>query len=203
MPYAFDFDLSSLPKQFFAEVLRASYKARMHKKLTSTARRIVKAFKLDEVTGLDLSNAIALVEDLLEICMLNELNRPKFEGLRRKALFLPHCSRKYMDSRCKAVFIEELSSYSCSRCSTDCLVSLATELAERRGYDVYVVPGGSCIPKIVEGMHYEGVVGVACGMELMLAHRFLKGIPAQGVPLTKNGCSRTTFDIEALERALI
>ncbi|MCS7103361.1 MAG: DUF116 domain-containing protein [Candidatus Korarchaeum sp.] len=203
MPYAFNFDLSSLPKQFFAEVLKASYKARMHRKLTSTAKRIVKTFKLQEVTGLDLSSAITLVEDLLEVCMLNELNRLKFEGLRRKALFLPHCSRKYMDSRCRARFVEELSSYLCSSCSDDCLVRLATELAEKRGYDVYVVPGGSCVPKIIKSMGYEGVVGVACSMELMLAYKFLKDFPAQGVPLTKNGCSGTLFDIEALERALI
>lgn len=203
MPYAFNFDLSSVPRQFFAELLRASYRAKVHRKLTSTARRIVRAFKLHELTGLDLSSAIALVEDLLEVCMLSEINRPRFEGLRRKALLLPHCSRKHMDSRCRAEFREEISSYVCSHCSDDCLIKIATELAESRGYDVYVVPGSSCIPKIIEKGGYEAVVGVACGMELMLAYRFLGGMPAQGVPLMRNGCSRTVFDMGALERALI
>jgi hypothetical protein len=203
MPYSFNFDLSSLPKSFFSEIIRASYKARIHRKLTSTARRIVKLFKLEEITGLDLEKAISLVEDLIEIFMLNEMNRGKFEGVRRKALFLPHCSRKYMDSRCRAEFREDLSTYVCGKCSDDCLIRRASELAEERGYDVYVVPGGSCIPKIIEEMNYEAVVGVACGMELLLAYRYLKDLPAQGVPLMRNGCSRTIFDLESLENSLI
>ncbi len=203
MPYNFNFDLSSLPKGFLSEIIKASYNARIHRKLTSTARRIVKLFKLEELTGLDLEKAISLVEDLLEIFMLNEMNREKFEGVRRKALFLPHCSRKYMDSRCKAEFREDLSTYVCGRCSDDCLIRRASELAEGRGYDVYVVPGGSCIPKIIERMNYEAVVGVACGMELLLAYQYLKDFPAQGVPLMKNGCSRTIFDLESLERSLL
>lgn len=203
VPYNFNFDLSSLPKQFFIEILRASYKVRLHKKMTSTAKRIVRAFKLDEITGLNLNNAISLVEDLLEVCMLSEINRPKFEGLKRKALFLPHCSRKFMDANCRAEFKEDLSTYVCSKCSDDCLIRRAVEMASERGYDVYIVPGGSCIPKIIEKMKYEAVVGVACGMELMLSYELLKGLPAQGVPLVKNGCSKTIFDLESLERALI
>ncbi len=203
MPYDFNFDLSSLPKSFFAEIIKASYNARIHGKLTSTARRIAKLFKLEELTGLDLEKAISLVEDLLEIFMLNEMSREKFKGVRRKALFLPHCSRKYMDSRCKAEFREDLSTYVCGKCSDDCLIRMASEIAEERGYDVYVVPGGSCIPKIIERMNYEAVVGVACGMELLLAYQYLKDFPAQGVPLMKNGCSRTIFDLESLENSLL
>jgi len=201
VPYKFNFDLSSVPRQFFEELLKASYERKIHRRIAMKAVDLVRKFKLDEITGMDIQNAITVVEDMLEICIVSEMGRRKFKNARRKALFLPHCARKYMDSRCKAVFDESIPSYICQKCSSDCLVRAAAEMAERRGYDVYIVPGGSCIPKIIE-KGYEAVVGVACGMELKLASSFLK-VPAQGIPLIKNGCSHTKFDLEVLRRALI
>ncbi|MGC9020420.1 MAG: DUF116 domain-containing protein [Candidatus Methanodesulfokora sp.] len=201
VPYRFNFDLSVVPKQFFEELLKASYERKIHRRIAAKAIDLVRTFRLEEITGMDLQNAITVVEDMLEICIMSEMGRRNFKNARRKALFLPHCSRKHMDSRCKAVFDESVPSYICQRCSSDCLVRAAVEMAEERGYDVYIVPGGSCIPKIIE-RGYDAVVGVACGMELKLASSFLK-IPAQGIPLIKNGCSHTKFDLEALRRALI
>ncbi|RSN75269.1 MAG: hypothetical protein DSO07_01475 [Thermoproteota archaeon] len=203
VPYRFNFDLSAVPRQFFEEILRASYERGIHKRMANKAMYLVRMFKLDELTGLDLQNAITVVEDMLEICIMSEMGRRKFGNAKRKALFLPHCSRKYMDSRCKAIFDESIPSYLCQKCSSDCLIRRAIEIAEERGYDVYVVPGGSCIPKILERGGYDAVVGVACGMELKLASKFLSNIPAQGIPLVKNGCSLTRFDLDSLKRALI
>lgn len=202
MPYRFNFDLSAVPKQFFEELLKASYERKIHKRIAIKAKDLVKTFRLDEITGMDLKNAITVVEDMLEIYIMSEIGRRNFKNVKRKVLFLPHCSRKYMDNRCKAIFDESIPSYFCQRCSQDCLIREAVEIAESRGYDVYIVPGGSCIPKILE-KGYDAVVGVACGMELKLASSFLGDIPAQAVPLVKNGCSHTKFDIEALKRALI
>ena len=106
--------------------------------------------------------------------------------------------------RCKAIFDPSIPTYICQHCSPDCLINQAVTLAEERGYDVYVIPGGSCVPKILASKRYEAVVGVACGMELMLGYQVTKqfGIPAQGLPLLKNGCANTWFDVKALEKIL-
>ncbi|MFB6075617.1 MAG: DUF116 domain-containing protein, partial [Candidatus Aenigmatarchaeota archaeon] len=64
--------------------------------------------------------------------------------------------------------------------------------------------GGSCIPKILEKKGYDGVVGVACSIEIDIADKFLNdmGIPYQAVPLIKNGCSQTNFMMEELKKKL-
>jgi len=60
-------------------------------------------------------------------------------------------------------------------------------MAKKKGYDVYVVPGGSCVGKILNSANYEGVIGVACGEELKLAVDFLleNGLAGQSIPLIK------------------
>jgi len=109
-----------------------------------------------------------------------------------------------MDNRCKAVFDPDIPSYSCSHCSPDCLVNQATLAGEERGYDVYVLPGGSCIHQILQKGRYEALVGVACGEEIKLAEGLLEetGLPGQNVPLIKNGCANTTFNLRALKEVL-
>jgi len=109
-----------------------------------------------------------------------------------------------MDNRCKAVFDSTIPSYSCSHCSPDCLVNQATLAGEERGYDVYVLPGGSCIHQILQEGGYEALVGVACGEEIKLAEGLLEktGLPGQNVPLIRNGCANTTFNLQALKKVL-
>jgi len=207
MPYRFTFDLRRLPREFFEELMRTAYESRLHKRFGDIARTLVKKFRIQEFTGLNLNEAISLLEDFLEIQALNVMNRERFNEAKeggRKVLLLPHCSRKYMDNRCKAIFDPSIPSYICQHCSPDCLINQAVTLAEERGYDVYVIPGGSCVPKILASRRYEAVVGVACGMELMLGYQVTKQfrIPAQGLPLLKNGCANTWFDVKALEKIL-
>jgi len=200
MPYEFTFDLSKIPRFFFKEIAKVSYEKGMHKRVGRTIDEIIRRFKIEEVTGLNLSDAVLLLEDFMEIQARNLLERDKFVQTRRRALFLPHCSRKYMDSRCKAAFDPNIPSYICAHCSSDCLISRAVSSAERKGYDVYILPGGSCVPKILKAKHYGGVVGVSCGEEIKLGAETLKrmGITGQAVPLVKNGCANTHFNLETL-----
>ena len=109
-----------------------------------------------------------------------------------------------MDSRCKAVFDPAIPSYKCAHCSPDCLVNRAECLAKKKGYDVYVLPGGSCVPKILKTTKYEGVVGVACGEEVRLSETLLSsaGVVTQAIPLIKNGCANTAFNLETLSKTL-
>jgi hypothetical protein len=176
----------------------------MHKKIGKTIQEIIKKFKIQEATGLNLSDAVTLLEDLIEVQARNLLEREKFVQTRKRALFLPHCSRKFMDNRCKASFDPNLPSYVCAHCSPDCPIGRAVLFAQKKGYDVYILPGGSCIPKILNAKHYEGVVGVACGEEVKAGGELLKAmnISGQTVPLIKNGCANTAFNIESLYKTL-
>jgi hypothetical protein len=204
MPYKFTFDLSKIPRFFFTEVAKVGYKKGLHKKVGRTVQDVVNKFKIQEATGLNLSDAVLLIEDLVEMQARNLLERETFVQTRKRALFLPHCSRKYMDNRCKAVFDPNVPSYFCAHCSSDCLINRAVSFAERKGYDVYVLPGGSCVPKILKFKHYEGAVGVACGEELRMSGEVLQGmgVAGQAVPLIKNGCANTIFNIETLFKIL-
>jgi hypothetical protein len=204
MPYKFTFDLSKVPRFFFTEIARVSYQKGMHKTFLNTLQDIIKKFRIQEATGLNVSDAVVLLQDLIDLQAVNLMQRRKFLQAKKRALFLPHCSRKYMDNRCQAVFDASIPSYACAHCSKDCLVNKADCLARKKGYDVYVLPGASCIPKILKTNRYEGVVGVACGEEMKLSGELLGGmdVAGQAIPLIKNGCANTAFNIETLIKTL-
>ena len=204
MPYRFTFDLSRISRFFFTEVTTAAYQRGMHRKVGKTAQEMIRKFKIQEATGLNLSEAVTLLEDLIEVQARNLVERERFIQTKRRALLLPHCSRKFMDNRCKAAFDPALPSYVCAHCSPDCQVARAELLAKKKGYDVYVLPGGSCVPKILKANHYEGIIGVACGEEVKTGGETLKAmnITGQTVPLIKNGCANTAFNIENLSKIL-
>ncbi|MGQ9514191.1 MAG: DUF116 domain-containing protein [Thermoproteota archaeon] len=176
----------------------------IHRRLAERTRYLVRKFRIAELTGLEIGDALKVIEDIVDIYVRNLSQREKFRKSGRRALILPHCSRKNMDNRCSAIFDAEISSYRCQHCTKDCLISIATKLGEMRNYDVYVVPGGSCIHKIVERHHYDAILGVACSEELKLASDYLKTVKiiGQGLPLTKNGCAHTIFSIESLKNML-
>jgi hypothetical protein len=200
MPYKFSFDLSRLSKAFFRELANVANQKGIHKKLGSQVRHLAEKFRIHEITGLEVSDALLLVEDLVDIYVRNVSNAKSFHGTKKRVLFLPHCARKYMDNRCKAHFDPKLPSYLCGHCSKDCLVNNATHLAEKKGYKVFVVAGGSCIPEILKRDGYKGVIGVACSDELKMAGEYIQrlGSFGQAIPLTKNGCANTQFSLETL-----
>lgn len=202
MPYEFRFDLSRIPISFFNELSKVASKNRLQRRLGWKTRRL--AHRLTQFTGLDEPATLQLVEDLVDVYAQNILERERFEGTSRRALLLPHCSRKYMDSRCRAIFVPEIPTYICRQCSEDCLINKATVLGESRGYKVFVLPGGSCLLNILRRGSYEGIVGVACGQEMMLGADGIKqmGFAGQAVPLIRNGCSNTSFDLNSLDRTL-
>lgn len=204
MPYRFNFDLSRLPRFFFAELARISYEKGVPRLMLERLQHIIERFKIQEATGLNLSDAIVLLQDLVDLQAVNFMERKRFLQTKKRALLLPHCCRKFMDSRCKATFDAQVPSYVCAHCSPDCLVNKADALARRKGYDVYVLPGGSCVSKILKSTGYEGVVGVACGEEIRVS-RVVVGnseVAAQAVPLIKNGCANTVFNLETLAKTL-
>ncbi len=204
MPYKFTFDLSKVPKFFFNEMAVISYQKGMHKSFLKKLNELILKFKIEEATGLNISDALVLMQDLIDLQAINAMERNKFLETKKRALFLPHCCRKYLDSRCKASFDADTPSYTCAHCSEDCLVNKADRYARSIGYDVYLLPGGSCIPKILKATHYEGIVGVACGEEMKFMAPLLDSmnVSGQGIPLIKNGCANTIFNMETLVKVL-
>ena len=204
MPYKFTFDLSKVPRFFFTEIATVSYQKGMHKSLLDKLQKIIIKFRIQEATGLNITDAIVLLQDFIDLQAVNMIERNKFLQTKKRALFLPHCSRKYLDCRCKAAFNPDIPSYTCAHCSEDCLVNQSSQVGATKGYDVYIVPGGSCIPKILKNTNYEGVVGVACGEEIKMFGPFLNtiGLAGQAIPLIKNGCANTVFNMETLMNAL-
>ncbi len=188
----------------FGQILDLTCGIGLHKFVGLNAKRLVKIFKIDEATGLNVSEAITLVEDLIEIQITNRKERKAFEKAERKAILIPHCSRAYMDRRCMADFDPNVPTYKCKSCNETCTVNKAKKLGAEKGYDVYVIPGGSCAEKILRDKNYEGVIGVACGTELKMAIGLIRklGIAGQGVFLTKNGCSGTNLDLATLGKVL-
>lgn len=204
MPYKFTFDISKTPHHFFTEIAVASYQRGVHKVFLNTLQDIIRKFRIQEATGLNIEDSLVLIQDLIDIQAANLMTRGNFLQTKKRALFLPHCSRKYMDGRCKAIFDTNLPSYICAHCSPDCDVNKADRVAKEKGYDVYILPGGSCVPKILKTHNYEGIVGVACGEEVKMSLELLSSmsVAGQSVPLLKNGCANTVFNIDTLTKTL-
>lgn len=204
MPYKFNFDLSSVSKPILEAIAKDVRERGVHRRAGRNLRYLCEKLKISELTGLNVEDALLLMEDLADIYAKNLADRKEFYKTKKRALFLPHCSRKYMDGRCKARFDPTVPSYYCAHCSPDCLINKATTLGEKKGYKVYVLPGGSCIPEILEKNSHEGVIGVACAQELREGGEYLKrkNLPGQSVFLVKNGCSNTRFNLESLEKIL-
>jgi len=204
MPYKFTFDISKAPQHFFIELAIVGNQMGIQKVLEKTLQELIRKFKIQEVSGLNIQDTVVLIQDLLKMQTLNLVQKPKFSQTKNRALFLPHCSRKYMDSRCQAIFEAPLNSYVCAHCSPDCFVNKAETVAKEKGYDVYVLSGGSCVPNILKQKNYEGVVGVACGPEVAMSGEKLSslGVAWQSIPLLKNGCANTFFNMETLIKTL-
>ncbi len=62
MPYKFTFDLSNVPRFFFTEIATVSYQKGMHKAFLNTLQDIIKKFRIEEATGLNLSDAVVLIK---------------------------------------------------------------------------------------------------------------------------------------------
>ena len=193
------FDLSCLPISLFKEITESAIN-KNNIKTKETASNLVKKFNVDKYNGLSFNDATALLKDLIDIEIKNKELKKDFLNSKKRALFLPHCCRKYIDSRCKAKYDSKTATYVCGHCSNDCIVNKVTKIAKKHNYSIFILPGSSCVEKIMKNFTFGGIIGVACINEMKLAAKYLKKfkIPAQGVPLIKNGCSETIFDYNKL-----
>ncbi|PTD93370.1 hypothetical protein C9439_08145 [archaeon SCG-AAA382B04] len=129
--------------------------------------------------------------NFVDIEVRNIIDRDAFKNTTKEGriLFLPHCLRD--PEKCKGEYGDE--GLMCAGCGA-CIIPEIVEKAKEIGYgEVYVVPGGSLVYKILSEKEPEAVIGVACYDELDQAIKKAseKNIPSQGVLLTKTGCVNT------------
>ncbi|UCG37938.1 MAG: DUF116 domain-containing protein [bacterium] len=148
---------------------------------------------------------------MMEIELNNRLARAAFLEAPYRMALIAHCLKDFRED-CRAVNgdIEML----CSRCDGGCLVRLASELLERFGVEPYI-SASMDHRGLFQGLMARhpglGVLGIACIPELVMGLRLCEelGLPAVGVPLDANRCSRwmgqcleTTVSLTELDRLL-
>ncbi|MFP4002026.1 MAG: DUF116 domain-containing protein [Thermoplasmata archaeon] len=129
--------------------------------------------------------------------MEDKVSRVNFED---RMVLLPQCLRH--PDECESELGEW--GYECNRCSR-CDIDKIISISEELGYGaVYTVPGGSMAKKLLKEKDFKAVVAVACHSELVegfeAAHVF--NIPAQGIPLSREGCVGTEVDVDKVEEKL-
>jgi len=137
--------------------------------------------------------------DNLYIDLKNSIHEEKFKNAPKdkKIVFLPQCLRDC--NKCKAVLGKY--GYGCVKCSKKCKARKVKEYAEKIGYKVFIVPGGSMLSRIIEKFRPMAILGVACKKELVMACDELS-LPSQGVELLKDGCVNTDVDFESVKKFL-
>jgi len=129
----------------------------------------------------------------VELHNLNDLER--FEDVEGGvAVFLPHCLREAEE--CMAERTQE---------GYDCKLCMACEVGEIKAAldgeaDVYMVPGGGIIRKILRDKDYGAIVGVACFPELELGKKLTTkmDVASQMVALDDDGCQDTSVDVDSV-----
>ena len=139
--------------------------------------------------------------DSIYIEVRNRLNLKSFSKVpfEKRALFMSHCMKS--SKTCKAEITD--TGLQCLDCG-DCDITTIKNEALRLGYQVYIVPGGSLVFKIIKKYRPEACVGVACMFELEEAFEKLTmaNIPYQGVTLSKDGCVDTCVDVHRVIKVL-
>lgn len=162
-----------------------------HQSVEGIAEAIVKQFGLSD----------RLVH-FTHIEIRNKLNELAFKKVpfSERILFLPHCLRN--SKNCKAAYNDE--GLQCAMCG-QCNIKTLVEMARERGYrNVFIVPGGSLIVKLVKKYSPKAVIGVACNDETNLGLDNLRavGIPAQAVLLLRDGCHDTAVNFDEVREKL-
>jgi hypothetical protein len=146
---------------------------------------------------------------MLEIELTNRINQEGFSGSPWRMALIAHCLKDFRENcRSRPEEFEE----QCAHCDPGCYVNSGSELLKRYGIHplISVSMDHRRLFKTLRASHPGmAVVGIACIPELVMGMRLCEGmgIPAVGVPLDANRCSRwlgecleTTYSLEALER---
>lgn len=130
----------------------------------------------------------------------NKANQKNFAKVpfKDRIVLAPRCMRNV--SVCTA--IEKGPYFICQNCG-GCTIDKIDKLMKSLGYGkMYILKGGSAVPKIIKEEDSKAVIGIACPVEAEPVFRIAKekGIPAQFVLLTRDGCADTDTNMEDIEK---
>ena len=142
--------------------------------------------------------------------LLNRAWREEFLACQTRVVVLSACLRSQTETNCRAIRSEV--ALQCVHCTRGCLVSLATQLAQRHGAATVAVIHGSDYTRFLRAAHAQGagtgIIGVACAPGIVGAGFRARalGLPAQCVVLHSSGCSHwrseevpSSFELNELE----
>ncbi|QLC49453.1 DUF116 domain-containing protein [Methanolobus zinderi] len=140
----------------------------------------------------------AIVDEIL-VEVRNAVMIDKFKKTKgNRAIFLPQCMRH---PNCKAR-CDPIKGYECKMCGL-CDISRIHEAAKEHEFDVYIIPGGSFVKKIIKTQRPESCIGVACYPELTESMQGASPfMVVQGVALIQDGCFDTKVDVDEVIRKM-
>jgi hypothetical protein len=133
---------------------------------------------------------------MLEVEIVNRINKKRFNLADRKIALLPHCLRDF-----SRICRSEKYGFDmvCEKCSLQCYIHALNDLFEKHQVEPYIWMEGSFRKLFFEMKRKNkvlGIVGIACLAELKAGmEKCLKyDIPALGIPLNANRCARWMGD---------
>jgi hypothetical protein len=140
--------------------------------------------------------------DMLSNDMRNFVNYKALSKIpfNERILLLPQCLRK-IDCPATLNSLKGFECKNCGRCGVGDLIKFCNEL----GIQVFIIPGGSFVKKVVKLTRPKAIIGVGCHIELRegsLVLDYLK-IPGRGISLEKDGCIETKVNFEKIKKALL
>ncbi len=121
---------------------------------------------------------------------LDTVSRIPYE---RRLLLLPRCLSNPEECRAEKDAIGLL----CTQCGS-CVIGTIQAEAEKLGYITLVAEGTTVVSKLLSSGKVDSVIGVGCVDSLQKIFPVMSehAIPGQGIPLLRDGCSRTDLDLE-------
>lgn len=129
---------------------------------------------------------------MLEIALLNRLNKQKFLKTNYRIALLPHCL-KDLNANCKSKY--DGFDMICRNCSKECFINHVSGILKQHQVMPYIWMRSN-FKKLGKKLKNEnktlGIVGIACIPELINGMRKCQKykIPVLGLPLNANRCAR-------------
>ncbi len=125
--------------------------------------------------------------------IMNRTFRHRFQQAAQKVVLLPLCMNTRQNGGCQAK--QETRGWVCGRCTPKCRICQITQIGEKEGFEVLLVPHSSGFTRWLEQWRDQdqcGVVAVACVLNLLAGGYEMKSlcIPAQCVFLDYCGCQK-------------
>jgi hypothetical protein len=141
-------------------------------------------------------------KDLRSIQKLNRKYKEAFANtpFKDRIVLAPRCMRNI--SVCAA--LEQGPYFICKNCG-GCTIGKIDALMKKLGYgSLYILKGGSAVPKIINEQKPKALVGIACSVEgvPLFSAAEDENVIAQFALLLRAGCANTDADIEEIEKLL-